>query len=332
MGPFSRTVTINFVSKSQHSLRNSKGFNLVLSLFLTLTHTPLFSNFLSKKRVLSDISFLSKKEYSHFSVKGKMRASMTVEASLVLPIFMFCFMNVLFSFRMIETQSRLLAAVHQVGNSICFYGYGEKYLPNGVPEGLSSIILSEGYARGAVINKVGSSFFSRSSVKGGAAGISFLGSEVMKDNDLVDIRLSWLVKPFAASQGFRPFFMGCRYYGRAWTGYDVTRNFSDMEAEDPMVYITEHGSVYHVYRDCRYLNPTILMVSAANRDTLRNNDGAKYYVCHYCGENSIQAVYYVTPEGNRYHSNPNCSGLKRTIYTVPLSEVGGRGPCSVCGG
>ena len=40
---------------------------------------------------------------------------------------------------------------------------------------------------------------------------------------------------------------------------------------------------------------------------------------------------YITSQGNRYHTQLNCSGLKRTIYTVPLSQTGGRGRCSKCG-
>lgn len=259
------------------------------------------------------------------------RGSMTLEAAFALPFFLFAVLNILFAVNIIATQSRIGAALHQVGNKMTFAGYAYENTVGGtLPEGLSSVALSSGYARGQVISNVGSTYLTDSCIKGGASGLSFAGSSVMEKGDIIDLRVSYRVKPFVELMGFDGFLMSQRYYGKAWTGYDDSGSVSDMTTEDPMVYITETGIVYHLNRNCTYLNPAVEAISAEVVKDRRNDSGAKYAPCGLCGSFSEGEVY-ITLYGSSYHSRLNCPGLKRTIYTVPLSEVGGRGRCSKCG-
>ncbi|MCM1267786.1 MAG: hypothetical protein NC302_07765 [Bacteroidales bacterium] len=256
---------------------------------------------------------------------------MTLEAAFALPFFLFAVLNILFAVNIIAAQSRIGAALHQVGNQMAFAGYAyENTVSGALPDGLAGIALSSGYARSQVISAVGSAYLTDSCVKGGAGGLSFAGSSVMEEGDIIDLRVSYRVKPFVELMGFDGFLMTQRYYAKAWTGYDASGSVSDMTAKDPMVYITETGVVYHLNRDCTYLNPAVEAVPAAAVADRRNDSGAKYAPCGLCGSFSEKEVY-LTRYGSSYHSSLSCPGLKRTIYTVPLSEVGGRGRCSKCG-
>lgn len=262
---------------------------------------------------------------------SRKRGSMTLEAAFALPFFLFAVLNILFAVNIIGTQSRISAALHQVGNRMAFAGYAyENTVGGALPEGISSVVLSSAYARAQVISGVGSDYLTDSCVRGGAGGLSFAGSSVMEKGDVIDLRVSYRVKPFVELLGFDGFLMSQRYYAKAWTGYDASDSVSDMAAEDPMVFITETGTVYHLNRDCTYLNPAIEAVSAETVRNQRNESGAKYAPCRLCGAFPEREVY-LTRYGGSYHSRLNCPGLKRTIYTVPLSQVGGRGRCSKCG-
>ena len=260
------------------------------------------------------------------------RGSMTLEAAFVLPLFLFAVINILFAVNIIGTQSRLSAALHQTGNKMAFAGYVyERTIGSAVPDSLAGVVMSNMYARGQVLEYVGRDYLDQSCVVGGSGGLSFAGSSVMGDGDLIDLQVSYKVKPFSGIMGFSGFTMSQRYYGKAWTGYDVAQYVSDTGEEDPMVYITETGTVYHTDRNCTYLNPSVESIPALTVDSKRNRSGGKYYPCEICGAGTGMGQVYITQQGSSYHSRLNCSGLKRTIYMVPLSQVGGRGRCSKCG-
>ena len=260
---------------------------------------------------------------------------MAVEAAIAIPFFLFFLMNILFAFDMLRLHGNIMGAMHQAGNKMAFYGYayrsgfGEEGLFSGEAD---SLILSEGYARRKVINILGEDYLNHTCLASGTSGLHFIKSSVMKEDDRIELVASYKVKPFINIIGFPDMPMENRYYGRAWTGYDVAGRAGGGEGEDPVVYIAETGTVYHIARNCAYLNPSVEAVSKAMASELRNEEGGKYYSCGSCKGNNFQPVVYITSYGNRIHSSLSCSGLKRTVYTVHLSEVKGKGKCSKCGG
>lgn len=308
--PFLRSWDITTTKSTAHSLRAyleaHQGSHI---------HTTIL-------RLVKGVSF----------ILSRKRGSMTLEAAFALPFFLFAVLNILFAVNMIGTQSRINAAMHQVGNKLAFAGYAyENTVGDILPEGLSGVVVTEGYARGQIVEYVGRSYLENSCVKNGVGGLSFAGSSVMGADDVIDLQISYRVRPFVELLGFDGFSLSQRYYGRAWTGYDAAGSVSDGTEEDPMVYITRTGTVYHLDRNCTYLNPKIETVSAQSVSDRRNASGAKYAPCGSCGAGGGGGQVFITNYGSSYHKRLDCPGLKRTIYTVPLSEVGARGRCSKCG-
>lgn len=267
---------------------------------------------LSEKRVSPFPSFFCK-------------GSMAVEAALAVPFFLFFFMNILFSFEILRLQSNLIAALHQTGNEMAFNACQNTNI-----NGTLSSFLSQGYAKGKIIERAGGEYLDNSCLSGGSKGLNFTKSAVMRRQDMIELVVSYRVHPFIRVVGFPDFHMENRYYGRAWTGYDVEKRNAGGEKEDSLVFITATGTVYHWERDCTYLNPSVQVVSAAMLSECRNGNGGKYYPCEKCGVDRIKAVLFVTSEGDRYHSRLDCPSLKRTVYTVHLSEVNGKSECSKC--
>ena len=123
----------------------------------------------------------------------------------------------------------------------------------------------------------------------------------------------------------------------AWTGKEYANEEgqagSEEKEKEPMVYVTENGSVYHKDIGCSYLDLSISHVSKNAAEGLRNHYGEKYSPCETCGKGQDQGgMVYITETGNRYHTLESCSGLKRTVRMEKQSHVSGKmHACSRCG-
>ena len=297
-----------------------------------------------------------------------LRASMTVEAALVLPIFIFFMAQLLYIFDMVRLQSRFLMALHETGTQMAEYAFYTEYAVSDVlsavvelggDDSLSaleselmemveeesvissltgygvSLLLSETYVSSSVTKYLGEEYLDNSCLSGGAASVSYLQSQIMVSGDIIDLVADYRISPFLSWFGVDGFSMQSRYYGHAWTGYtigDVSDGTEDEEDDETqMVYITPTGKVYHLSESCTYLKPSIQYIDASEVDQARNSSGARYYACETC-KPVKSGTLVITEDGNRYHSSASCSALKRTIITVPLSEVeGSMQSCSKCG-
>ena len=153
----------------------------------------------------------------------------------------------------------------------------------------------------------------------------------MQQDDCIDLIAEYRIEPPVPLMGYRQRTMFNRMRTRAWTGYDGAVNGIDSsETQEEIVYITPDGGVFHRSRACSYLKLSIAAASKSFLDTQRNQDGDKYYPCGECGRYCGSTVY-ITDYGNRYHATLGCSGLKRTVMAVPITETGSRGACSKCG-
>ena len=260
-------------------------------------------------------------------------ASMTLEASIALPLFIFFFVNIIGAIEIIRVQSEMEGVLHQVGNEVAIKAYdireGEDLI--GVDEGgVLELGALSGYAIYQVKRKLEDKL-AGNAVMDGVNGVNMLASQVMTGGDIIDIVVDYKVHPIISLIGFKDFMVESRYYGHAWTGYDISGGGNLEEMQEEMVYVTEHGTVYHRDIGCRYLKPNVKSVPFSQIDSLRNKDRSRYHSCMYCGGGVTGGDVFITDYGDKYHTSVNCPGLKRKIYTIPISEVGGRGPCSSCG-
>lgn len=247
------------------------------------------------------------------------KGSLTVEASIILPLFACFFSFLLFYFRIMEVQLIVQNALEETGRNLALLSVKELEEPS---EELSYLAL----AKGMLFVKLKDEELVEQYVSGGALGVSLLTSDC--EGDYIMLNANYVMRFPIKLFGIQDFLICQRTQFRKWNGWHASTGNRDVIE---LVYVTEYGEVYHMRRSCTYLDLSIQKIAYVELSIKRNSDGEAFEACELCGEESMAAGYvYITNYGERYHSSLACSGLKRTIYQKQLSEVGGMPACTKC--
>lgn len=269
----------------------------------------------ANKLVYCSRNFL-RREAPHYTCR---KGSLTVEASVILPLFACFFSFLLFYFRVMEVQLVVQNALEETGRSLAIMAVKELEKPGEATDYLM-------IAKGMLMLKLEDDVLIGQYVSGGALGVSLLASEFKGDDILLNASyvIRFPVRLFGAQD-----FLVCqsaRY--RKWNGWHERLDSGNAAA---LVYVTEYGEVYHMRRSCAYLDLSVREASYADLGSMRNQNGESYDACELCVNSSDRTgIIYITNYGERYHYAITCSGLKRTIFRKQLSEVGGLPACSKC--
>ena len=282
-------------------------------------------------------SFSKRMSLGISNIRSK-KGSLTLEASLLVPVFLFTIISLLSFTEILRVQMKMNSSLQQTAKELSVYAYADKNNLQAdvlnktdnseIGSFLSGIAISETYVRSRLVKDLTSEYLQVSPVKG-SGSLSFVDSKFM-EKDRIELRCVYPVTPFFALSDKAGFLTESTAIARAFTGYDNTSNYANTEKEK-YVYITETGRVYHQSRSCHYLDLSIQQTKKDQISALRNASGGRYNACPLCAKSGIGNIVYITDYGDCYHYDLLCSSLKRTIQAVPISEVGTRTPCSKCG-
>ena len=224
--------------------------------------------------------------------------------------------------------SSLLAGAQDTVKDMAAYAYLEStgIMPE---EGVSTDLLKAGISFGYASSQVKK----RSGVDGHMGRISLLQSD-FSDGQILDLTGTFQPEHTFTIFPVKKIKSIFRTRVRAWTGRTGTISGNTAgegtEEEEDMVYVAETGTVYHRDPECTHIRLSVRTVPRGQVKGLRNASGGKYHVCEKCGSGK-GGVVYISPYGDKYHSSLGCSGLKRTVSSVSVSDTGNLRPCSKCG-
>ena len=320
----------------KNSLKGVLAKNLIWTgplLCPKISHNPKRHMYYKKQKDSPNLKVRSKRSVSLFPY---LKGSITIETALSLPLFLFFCIQIISVINILQLHSAITAALHQEVSRLSLQAYAYEKASIDVEEFFVNM-LEDNVLKEQVINRIGREYLNRSMIEGGSQGISIVplgetGLYNQHKQEEIEVVLTYRIKPIINILGFSGFSMANTCCMKAWTGYQLSQSESgEADLSEELVYITENGVVYHKSRRCSYLNLSVREASMDSLAVLRNDNGEKYYACEYCAQKAGEQIF-LTDQGKRYHSSLVCSGLKRTIYVVKLSEVGGRGACSRCVG
>ncbi len=256
--------------------------------------------------------------FASFFQKRMVHGGMTVEASLVLPLFLFFFLHLMGSVEMIRLHGKLTLSLWDVGKQLMVYGA----VADTVGLDLPDVGVSYLFVQNNMVNLLGSEYLDSSPLVYGKNGLNYLASEY--DSETVDIQVTYQVRPKVTIFPFDYMRMVNRFLGKSWTGFDVS-------AEVPKyVYITLYGEVWHVTPDCSHILINVYSTSKGEIGALRNEHGGRYSLCELCEDREEHTVVYYTPQGDRYHRVRTCCALTRYVRAIVWQKNMSHRPCSRC--
>ena len=245
----------------------------------------------------------------------KKKAVLSIETAMVLPVFTMSMIMLLSIPSVYYIHQKMDMVVHDEANIVAIQSYDEN-------------AYSTGAVQAEIVERIGKPILNSSLIKNGSDGLDFSETD-LTNPEIKTVSISYCVSlPFDVFS-ICEFSLNNTATVHTWIGY--INGLNSLEDLSEYVYIAKNGTVYHRSKECSHIRLHINSVDGKDIKSLRNENGAKYKRCIYCHPKVSDPKLYVTSDGDKYHNSLNCSGLKRTVIRVRLSQIGDKTACLRCG-
>lgn len=244
------------------------------------------------------------------------KGSVTVEACLTLPLFLFFFMAVASMIMIFFAEGHIHQSLVEAGEEVSKQCYWQQQYAQGTGE---SIYLNQGVLKNRFLSSLGEDFYVSHVVAHGKNGIILTISVDHENPKIFLIDAGYDIRFDIPIIGNFCLHRVITVKQKGFVGYTQGE-----EKVDAYVYVTPNQAVYHCSRNCTHLALSVSALDGSNRNL--------YKPCRLCkNANHEGGKIYVARTSDIYHENRNCSGLKRSVIRMKKSSVIGLPPCERCG-
>jgi hypothetical protein len=243
-----------------------------------------------------------------------LKGSITLETSLVLPLFLFAMISGMLYGETILIKGQIYHGLLETAKILASESYYYKQHDKNISTAYAKILL----IKYADIDSIPATMK--------ISSISLSNSKLLNEQEEVELHLKYNIQISFPLFGTKKMKVKEDVWEKAFTGYRPT----EFEQGEGCVYVTKYGTVYHTSIECSHI-----MLKISDSSQVRNyiNGKTSYKPCSKCAKNLTgkETQLFIPKEGDCYHISLNCSGLTRTIEKVAIKEVEGMKPCSKCG-
>ena len=226
--------------------------------------------------------------------KSTKKGSLTLEAALVLPLFLFFCMNMASLVHYFQVDSKTMSEQTEIAKNAAILCYATEH--------------------------------GKDASQAGSLGLPSTKNNIFHDEN-VDVFRLHTQKAWYSEMAYTSFVTMDRATCRKWTGYDPTKKqMAYSDKKENMVYVVDHSESYHKSKNCWHID---IRVHAVTEQEIKLSG---YKTCSACKDRTGWGVYYKTDSSDIYHTSLNCTKIMRNIQTITLTEAQKRGlpPCKDC--
>lgn len=263
---------------------------------------------LNDTNAISLIHFLNRRVF-FWIFRKKARASLTIEAAVIIPLFIWALCTLLGVLDCYRIQSLVKTSIHQSAMELGMYAYDTERENEGIH----------------IINSAYCIAYAQAHLPELEDNVTVsMGKSHYRDNTVtlvatIEYKFSISLFPLPVLK-----FINVSEVD-SWVG-ESRENVKSSNTVYEMVYITESGSVYHTSASCSHIDIKVY-------ETKKKQISKKYDACQKCCKKQVienrDSVYY-TKTGECYHITKNCSSLKRLVRMVDIEQVGNLSMCKRC--
>lgn len=258
-----------------------------------------------------------------------LRASMSIEAAVVLPIFIFFIVSIINIFSILSLHRKVYAVSESVCKEASQYMYAkDKVLDKdlGIDKNIAEKV-SEIVVRQKTLLKLKNNSLEERMKK------LNIECDFLDDEEIIELKIDYYYKLPFTMFGMNKMKQAVSSKRRAYIG--KSKRGDGIKADktgDETVYIGKYSSKYHTNSKCHYLYNDISRVNYEELSSVRNSSGVKYSPCKRCIGNNHFDTVFILPSGTSYHSSKECNAIISYVEKVRKSDVIHKGACSYCGG
>lgn len=252
--------------------------------------------------------------------------SLTVEASLALPLFLFAMYLLILPMRMMDSARRM----QEICEEICRDAAEGSYLLHLKDEKPSAHASLPSYLSEHTLSNLAVAMAKHEIKDSDIQNLHAVKTYHPDDPQLIILKMEYDYRlPFSVI-GMQSVHQTVQASRRAWVGASLKENDTGDSEEDETVYIGQNSTRYHSSLHCHYLSNDLTEVSFAHISEKRNSGGGTYHACPRCATSVSGGLVYIMPSGTAYHADPSCSAICSYARAVKKSMVAHLGPCHHC--